>query len=83
MYIYEKTGKDVFAVGYYNSKGKFVTESMVMEKHNAVERVHYLNGGIEPEVFNNVLNNLYAAIANLNFLVEDLNQRLDRERKET
>ena len=83
MYIYEKTGQKVFVVGYYDPKGKFVTETVHMERHNAAERVHYLNGGIEPDVFSNVMTDLYAAIANLNFFVEDLNQRLDRERKQT
>jgi hypothetical protein len=81
MYVYEKTGKQVFTVGYYNPKGKFITETVYQEIEEALERVHYLNGGIEPDVFNNVINNLYAAVANLNFLVEDLNQRLDREKK--
>ena len=82
MYVYEKTGKQVFVVGYYDPKGKFVTETVHMERHNAAERVHYLNGGIDPDLFSKVSNDLYAAIANLNFLVEDLNQRLDLKRKQ-
>ena len=81
MYIYKKAGQKVFVVGYYDPKGKFITETVYQEIEEALERVHYLNGGIEPDVFNNVINNLYAAVANLNFLVEDLNQRLDREKK--
>lgn len=78
MYIYEKTGNKVFTVGYYKPRGKFVTETVHSEKHEAVERVHYLNGGVNPELFSETTNHLYALVANINFLVEDLNQRLDR-----
>lgn len=78
MYVYKKTDKGVYAVGYYDPSGKFVTERISPEKHRAVERVHYLNGGVDPELFSETTNHLYALVANINFLVEDLNQRLDR-----
>jgi len=78
MYIYKKTGKQVYAVGHYEPGKKFITETVYQERHEAVERVHYLNGGIDPELFSEVTNHLYALVANINFLVEDLNQRLDR-----
>jgi hypothetical protein len=81
MYIYNKTGRQVFTVGYYDPGGKFVTETVCPEKDEAAKRVHYLNGGVNPELFQEVIDHLYAVVANINFLVEDLNQRLDRERK--
>lgn len=79
MYIYKKTGKQVFTVGYYDPGGKFVTETVHTEKDDAAKRIHYLNGGVNPELFGQVIGDLYAAVANINFLVEDLNQRLDRK----
>ena len=82
MYIYKKTGKQVYAVGHYDPQGKFVTETVHPEKHEAVKRVHYLNGGIEPDVFSNAMEDLYAITMNLNSMVEDLNERLSRNRKQ-
>jgi hypothetical protein len=79
MYIYKKTGKEIFTVGHYDPGGKFVTETVYPEKEAAIERVHYLNGGVDPELFTETINNLYALVSNINFLVEDLNQRLDRK----
>jgi hypothetical protein len=78
MYIYKGTEKGIFAVGHYTPGGKFVTESVHRETSEARERVHYLNGGVNPELFGEVVEHLYATVANLNFLVEDLNRRLDR-----
>lgn len=78
MYIYRKTGKQIYTVGYYEPGGKFITETVSPEKQEAIERVHYLNGGVNPELFSETTNHLYALVANINFLVEDLNQRLDR-----
>ena len=78
MYVY-MVNKDLggFTVGYYRPDGKFVAETTHPEKHAAAERVHYLNGGVNPELFSETTNHLYALISNINFLVEDLNQRLD------
>ena len=81
MYLYKSTGKGVFTVGHYDPSGKFITETIHQETHEATERVHYLNGGVSPELFGQVIEHLYATMANLNFLVEDLNKRLDRERR--
>jgi len=78
MYIYKNTGKDVYVVGHYAPDGLFITESVYPEKENAIERVHYLNGVIDPDVFRNMVEDMYAISANTNFLIEDLNQRLDR-----
>lgn len=80
MYVY-MVNKDLdgFTVGHYSPNGKFVAETTYPEKDAAVERVHYLNGGVNPELFGEIVNHLYASVSNINFLVEDLNQRLDRE----
>jgi hypothetical protein len=80
MYVYI-ANKDFggFTVGHYRPGGKFVAETTYPEKHAAAERVHYLNGGVDPGLFNETTNHLYALVSNINFLVEDLNQRLDRE----
>jgi hypothetical protein len=79
MYVYV-VNKDLggFTVGHYRPDGKFVDETTYPEKHAAAERVHYLNGGVNPALFSETTNHLYALISNINFLVEDLNQRLDR-----
>jgi hypothetical protein len=78
MYVYV-VNKDLdgFAVGHYSPGGKFVAETTYPEKDAAAERVHYLNGGVNPELFDEIVNHLYALVSNINFLVEDLNQRLD------
>ena len=81
MYVY-KVSKDLggFTVGYYRPSGKFVAETTQPEKDEAAKRVHYLNGGVNPELFQEVTDHLYAVVANINFLVEDLNQRLDHDK---
>jgi len=81
MYIYEKTGSKVYTVGCYSSNKKFITETVHGSREDAAERTHYLNGGINPDVFSNMMEDLYAVVANLNFMVEDLNKRLDRAAK--
>lgn len=81
MYIYKSTMKGIFTVGYYDPSGQFCAESDYPERSAAAEHVHYLNGGVNPELFQQTIDHLYAVVANINFLVEDLNQRLDRERK--
>lgn len=78
MYIYKSTGRGIFAVGFYDPDGKFVTETVYPEYEAAAERVHYLNGGINPEVFGCVVEDLRAMTMNLFVMVEDLNVRLDR-----
>jgi len=45
MYVYIKTENNLWTVGYYNTLGKFITESDHTSKEDAAERVHYLNGG--------------------------------------
>jgi len=80
MYVYESIVKGLFTVGYYNPSGKFITETRHQERREAAERVHYLNGGVNPGLFQQVIDHLYALVSNLNFLVEDLNQRLDRDK---
>lgn len=78
MYIYKNTGRGVFAVGFYDPDGKFVTETVYPEHEAAAERIHYLNGGIDPEVFSTVVEDLRAMTINLLVMVEDLNTRLNR-----
>jgi hypothetical protein len=79
MYVYKRTEPGLFTVGYYDPDGKFYPEMDLPEKDEAAKRVHYLNGGVNPELFGQVISELYAVAANINFLVEDLNQRLDRK----
>lgn len=81
MYVYKKNlDSNGFTVGFFYPDGKFYPESDYPERSAAAEHVHYLNGGVNPELFQQTIDHLYAIVANINFLVEDLNQRLDHDK---
>jgi len=44
-YVYIKTDKLLWTVGFYNPSGDWVSESDHGTPSLAAERVHYLNGG--------------------------------------
>ncbi len=45
MYVYIKSEKYLWTVGFYSPDGQFQPESDHDTKESAAERVHYLNGG--------------------------------------
>lgn len=45
IYIYIKSEPGLWTVGFYDPKGKFVTESDHDCMEDAVQRVRFLNGG--------------------------------------
>jgi len=45
MYVYIKTEPNLYTVGFYNPNGNWESESDWRTQEQAVERVHYLNGG--------------------------------------
>lgn len=45
MYVYKQTESDLYTVGFYAPTGKFIPESDWSIREEAIERVHYLNGG--------------------------------------
>ncbi len=45
MYVYIKTEPQLYTVGFYSPDGKFISESDWSKQSDAVEQVHYLNGG--------------------------------------
>jgi len=45
MYVYKQTESDLYTVGFYTPTGKFIPESDWSIREEAIERVHYLNGG--------------------------------------
>lgn len=49
MYVYVESEKGLWTVGFYAPKGQWNPESDHATKEAAAERVHYLNGGNEPE----------------------------------
>jgi hypothetical protein len=49
MYVYIRTEPNLWTAGHYDPAGKFVPESDHGTPEEAAERVHYLNGGSDPE----------------------------------
>lgn len=49
MYVYLKTEKQLWTVGFYDPSGKFRTESDHGSKDDAAKRVRWLHGGNEKE----------------------------------
>ncbi len=45
MYVYIRSEKNLWTVGFYDPKGKFVPESDYGSKGDAAHRVNFLNGG--------------------------------------
>ena len=46
-YLYIKSESQLWTVGFYDHKGKWVPESDHASMEEASKRVHYLNGGKE------------------------------------
>ena len=49
MFVYIKSEPRLFTVGFYDPKGEWHPESDHDSPEKAAERVHWLNGGCEPE----------------------------------
>lgn len=49
MYVYIQSEKHLWTVGFYSPDGEWHPESDHKTQEAAAERVHYLNGGNEPE----------------------------------
>jgi hypothetical protein len=47
MYVYIRSEKNLWTVGFYARNGRFVSESDHDSPEDAARRVHYLNGGTE------------------------------------
>jgi len=45
MYVYKQTGSNLYTVGFYAPTCKFIPESDWPTREEAIEQVHYLNGG--------------------------------------
>lgn len=49
MYVYIESEHNLWTVGFYDPKGNWHPDSDHDDRNSAGERVHYLNGGQEPE----------------------------------
>lgn len=47
MWVYIQSEPGLYTVGFYAPNGEWYTDSDWGEREEAVERVHYLNGGKE------------------------------------
>lgn len=45
MWVYLQSEPDLWTVGFYDPKGKWLTDSDHSIREDAAKRVHYLNGG--------------------------------------
>lgn len=50
MYVYWQSEPGLWTVGYFEPNGTKVPESDHDSTEKAAERVHYLNGGDEPDI---------------------------------
>jgi len=48
MWVYRKTEETLYTVGFYTPNGDWISVSDHHVEADAIERVHYLNGGISP-----------------------------------
>ena len=48
MYVYKKSGRLLYTVGYYDPKGEWQPESDHEAAEDAAKRVNFLNGGAPP-----------------------------------
>ena len=49
MWVYDEFERGLWTVGFYDPSGKFHPESDHTTPEAAARRVHYLNGGREPD----------------------------------
>jgi len=47
MWVYLKSERSLWTVGYYDPRGRWVADSDHSSREAATERVHFLNGGRE------------------------------------
>jgi hypothetical protein len=45
MYVYIRSEKNLWTVGFYDPQGKWHSESDYGSRERAADRVHWLNGG--------------------------------------
>jgi len=45
MYVYMRTERGIWTVGFFKPNGDWVTDQDCSSKEEAAQRVHYLNGG--------------------------------------
>ena len=50
MYVYKRSEKQLWTVGYYDPNGEWFSESDHGSDTEAAERVHWLNGGLSGEI---------------------------------
>lgn len=49
MYVYIRSEPSLWTVGHYDPSGKWVPESDHSSAEDAARRVHFLNGGAQPD----------------------------------
>jgi hypothetical protein len=54
MYVYVESEKGLYTVGFYDPKGKWMSESDYDSKEKAAERVAWLNGNKTGSKFNDI-----------------------------
>lgn len=54
MYVYKAITNTCFEVGYYQPDGLWYPESAWEKSDEAVERVHYLNGGVDKKTIHDI-----------------------------
>ncbi len=50
MYVYIESEKGLWTVGFYTPSGEWISESDHSDRDNAARRIHYLNGGDQEEI---------------------------------
>lgn len=79
MYVYKETQTGIWTVGFYPPSGRFYAESDYTSTNSAAGRVHYLNGGVDPELFGQVVQHVCDLLNDTNSLLIDLSKRLGHD----
>jgi len=84
MYVYKQTESNLYTVGFYAPTCKFIPESDWPTMEEAIEQVHYLNGGGINSNTQWILERIAYSVEAITKAIEVINERqeLDNERAE-
>jgi len=84
MYVYKYIDDKLYVVGFYDPSGRWVPESDWSIREEAIEQVHYLNGGGVNSNTQWILERIAYSVEAIARAIEATNERqeLDNERAE-
>jgi len=80
MYVYKQTEPNLYTVGFYAPTGKWIPESDWSIREEAIEQVHYLNGGGINSNTQFILERIAYSVEEIARAIEATNERQEREK---